>query len=143
MRALNGFYLDDDIINRILCSSDFGTLYAAILTAKSFYRVFQTHPNSILRAVAHNVSGPAISQALRYIRFVDEARRTQDLEDFFSFTHKNRKSKTSQLTYLESWRFKRALYRIMLYSHIFPGSRWLSEDGRQEDANDDEDESED
>jgi hypothetical protein len=37
---------------------------------------------------------------------------------------KDRTSKRSVLTPEESWRFRRAAYRIMLYCNIFPGTRY-------------------
>ncbi|KAJ7203561.1 hypothetical protein GGX14DRAFT_651620 [Mycena pura] len=49
------------------------------------------------------------------------------LEDIYSLTNKDRTSKTSVLTSEESWRFRRAMYRIMLYCHLFPGDRYSEE----------------
>ncbi|KAK7468956.1 hypothetical protein VKT23_003455 [Stygiomarasmius scandens] len=70
MRNLNGLPLDDDVIDRILqFLPSFSTLYSAILTSKSFYQVYKAHPRSIIRAVAYNVVGPALPQALRAIRY--------------------------------------------------------------------------
>jgi len=70
MRNLNGLPLDDDVIDRILqFLPSFSTLYSAILTSKSFYQVYKAHPRSIIRAVAYNVIGPALPQALRAIRY--------------------------------------------------------------------------
>ncbi|KAG6910681.1 hypothetical protein DXG01_008725 [Tephrocybe rancida] len=61
-----------DIIDRILCFlPDYSTLQATILSSKSFYRVFETHQNSILRAVSYNVTGPALPQAIRVLRYHD------------------------------------------------------------------------
>ncbi|KAF8656398.1 hypothetical protein AX16_002582 [Volvariella volvacea WC 439] len=40
-------------------------------------------------------------------------------EDLFSYRHKDRTSKTTQLSAAESLRFQRALYRIMLVSLVF------------------------
>ncbi|KAJ7849487.1 hypothetical protein B0H13DRAFT_2088605 [Mycena leptocephala] len=50
------------------------------------------------------------------------------LEDIYSLTNKDRTSKTSVLTSEESWRFRRAMYRIMLYCYLFPGNRYSQED---------------
>ena len=70
MKGLNGLPLDDDLVDRILMfSPDFATLKSIILTAKAFHNVFQFHPKSILRAVAYNVVGPALPQALRLVRY--------------------------------------------------------------------------
>ncbi|THV02985.1 hypothetical protein K435DRAFT_775164 [Dendrothele bispora CBS 962.96] len=46
------------------------------------------------------------------------------LEDLFSLRHKNRRLTASQLPPLESHRFCRAVYRIMLYSRIFEWKRY-------------------
>ncbi|KAJ6472054.1 hypothetical protein C8R45DRAFT_936709 [Mycena sanguinolenta] len=52
---------------------------------------------------------------------------------------KDRTSKTSVLTWEESWRFRRAAYRIILFCNLFPASRYgieelytLEEDGEVE-----------
>ncbi|KAJ6535730.1 hypothetical protein B0H19DRAFT_1184067 [Mycena capillaripes] len=167
MRALSSLPLDDDIVDRIMtfCPT-FTTLQGMILASKAFYGVYQTHPKSITRAVTYNIVGPALSQALRVIRYpydkgegawekeepdalatecpedhdasvitADEKTRLQmnskvveTLEDIYSLTQKDRTSKTSVLTSEESWRFRRAMYRIMHYCNLFPGHRYSSED---------------
>ncbi|KAJ7501050.1 hypothetical protein B0H11DRAFT_753797 [Mycena galericulata] len=70
MRAYTTLTLDDDILDRILtfCST-FASLQASILVSKVFHRVFQSHPKSITCAVAYNVVGPALPQALRVVRY--------------------------------------------------------------------------
>lgn len=69
MQALPGLPLPNDIVDRILSfCPDVPTLSSAILTSKSFYHIFQARPQSILRAVAYNEVGPALPQALRFIR---------------------------------------------------------------------------
>ncbi|KAJ6541070.1 hypothetical protein DFH09DRAFT_1041602 [Mycena vulgaris] len=70
MRALSALPLDDDIVDRIMtfCPT-FGSLQATILVSKAFHRVFQTHPKSITRAVAYNIVGPALPQAIRVLRY--------------------------------------------------------------------------
>ncbi|KAF7336517.1 hypothetical protein MSAN_02283700 [Mycena sanguinolenta] len=155
MRALTALPLDDDLIDRIFTfCPEFATLHSLILVSKAFRR-------SITRAVAYNIVGPALPQALRVIRYpyhtADGGDRQQDdpgvlatecpedhdasvispdekkslernsktieaLEDIFSLTQKDRTSRTSVLTTDESWRFRRAAYRIMLYCNIFPAS---------------------
>ncbi|GAW01124.1 hypothetical protein LENED_002703 [Lentinula edodes] len=71
----NRLPVSDDIIDRILLfSPTFSSLKATILTCKSFYHVFQTHPKSIVRAVASNITGPALPQALECIRHPDIAK---------------------------------------------------------------------
>ncbi|KAK7059960.1 hypothetical protein R3P38DRAFT_2838738 [Favolaschia claudopus] len=49
----------------------------------------------------------------------------QALEDIYSFTNKDRTSKTSVLTHLETLRFRRAMYRFLLYSKIFPSTAYI------------------
>ncbi|KAJ7898993.1 hypothetical protein B0H13DRAFT_2664456 [Mycena leptocephala] len=161
--------LDDDIVDRIMtfCPT-FATLQSAILVSKAFHSVFQSHPKSITRAVAYNVIGPALPQALRVVRYpyydddgdrrppvqakdldpthmaatcpeehsaivvtAEEKDKLQEnskvvdaLENIYSLTQKDRTSKRSVLTPEESWRFRRAAYRIMLYCNIFPGTRY-------------------
>ncbi|KAJ6629810.1 hypothetical protein B0H10DRAFT_2428161 [Mycena sp. CBHHK59/15] len=62
--------LADDIVDRIMTfCPDFSSLHATARVSKRFYRVYQTHPKSITRAVAYNVVGPALPQALRFIRY--------------------------------------------------------------------------
>ncbi|KAJ7092290.1 hypothetical protein B0H15DRAFT_833361 [Mycena belliarum] len=70
MRGLSALPLDDDLLDRVMtfCPT-FGTLRAMVLVSKGFHRVFQTHPKSIMRAVAYNIVGPALPQALRLIRY--------------------------------------------------------------------------
>ncbi|KAF5380712.1 hypothetical protein D9757_007050 [Collybiopsis confluens] len=70
----SGLPVPDDILHNILCySQTFSSLFSEISTCKSFYNVFQTHPKSIMRAVAHNICGPPLPQALRCIRHPDIA----------------------------------------------------------------------
>ncbi|KAJ3729222.1 hypothetical protein C8R42DRAFT_157915 [Lentinula raphanica] len=72
MSRENGLPVSDDIIDRILLfSPTFSSLKAAILICKQFHRVFQSHPNSVVRAVAYNITGPALPQALACIRHPD------------------------------------------------------------------------
>ncbi|KAI3605335.1 hypothetical protein WG66_013039 [Moniliophthora roreri] len=177
MRGLNNLPLDDDIIVRVLrFSPDFATLRAAILTSQSFHNVFKTHLKPILRAVAYNVTGPALPQALRCIRYqlpdtdnsdtenedpaignpvtqhetderapitkeetyglVKNANIIRDFENLFSLRHKDRKFNTSRLNAEESQRFCRAMYRIMLYSRVFPGSRYYEFEGDDDEQED-------
>ncbi|KAF9243105.1 hypothetical protein BU15DRAFT_43270 [Melanogaster broomeanus] len=41
------------------------------------------------------------------------------LEDLFSWRHKDRTSKISRLSYVESWKFRRAMYRIWIMSTLY------------------------
>ncbi|KAJ7093793.1 hypothetical protein C8R44DRAFT_890692 [Mycena epipterygia] len=132
------------ILDRILrWSPTFKTLHAAIRVSKAWHQVFQSYPNSIVRAVAENVVGPAFSEALRVLRYAEDINGQEKantdseitpeehdllrknslvvkgLESVFSSRHRNRLSRTSQLTWLESWRFSRAMYRVLLYCQVF------------------------
>jgi hypothetical protein len=70
MRGLSALPLDDDIIDRILTFLPcFSALRATLLASKHFHTVFKMHPNSIIRAVAYNITGPALPQAMRVIRY--------------------------------------------------------------------------
>ncbi|KAL0571536.1 hypothetical protein V5O48_010427 [Marasmius crinis-equi] len=160
MKGLSGLPLDDDIVDRILMfSPDFATLKNLILTSKAFHNVFRLHPKSILRAVAYNVLGPALPQALRYVRYrndadeaatessfdpdetgeyapikaeetgelIQSANMVKEMEKLFSLWYKNFKRKGSVLSFMESLRFQRAMYRILLYHRIFDGQKYLDE----------------
>ncbi|KAJ6483155.1 hypothetical protein C8R45DRAFT_1000732 [Mycena sanguinolenta] len=50
------------------------------------------------------------------------------LEDVYSRTNKDNKSRTSVLSSEESWRFRRAVYRVMLYSNLFPHGRYENDE---------------
>ncbi|KAJ7189243.1 hypothetical protein C8R46DRAFT_36541 [Mycena filopes] len=149
MRSLNSLPLDDDILDQIfLFCPDFDTLNALQLTAKALRRVFLAHPISIHAAVAHNLTGPAFPEALRYLcvglvdpeddpnsdvplvatspltagerfQLAQNATVVRKLENLFSQWYKDRKLASSVLTPGESFRFRRAMYRIMLYSTRF------------------------
>ncbi|KAF8128486.1 hypothetical protein K438DRAFT_2032714 [Mycena galopus ATCC 62051] len=159
MRAFSALPLDDDIMDHIMAfCPTFGTLHAMLLVSKAFYRVYQTHSKSLTLAVAYNVVGPALPQALRVIRYPygapdggdrlkddpeematecpegdslgmimpEEKEQLQEnakvisaLEAIYSLTQKDRTSRTSVLTSHESWRFRRAAYRIMFYCNLF------------------------
>ncbi|KAL0571535.1 hypothetical protein V5O48_010426 [Marasmius crinis-equi] len=169
MKQLNGLPLDDDVVDRILMfSPDFVTLKSVILTSKAFHNVFQLYPNSIVRAVAYNIVGPALSQALRYVRYSDSGHETdtgdaldceetgeyvpikahetvdlirnakmvKEMEKLFSLRHKDYKSKGTRLTFMESLRFQRAMYRIMLYCRIFDGEKYSEEHDPDNDSED-------
>ncbi|KAJ7681985.1 hypothetical protein DFH06DRAFT_1159929 [Mycena polygramma] len=135
--------LPHDILDRIFqWLPTFQTLSAAKLVSKTWYQVFQTHPKSIVRSVATNVLGP-VAEAIRVLRYFrddaanedrfdidalsqEEYRSLQEnaavvrkLEEAFSLRYKDSLSPTSQLAQTESWRFARAMYRIMLYCAVF------------------------
>lgn len=67
--SLPSLPIDDDVLHRILTFLPaFVDLKSFIMTSKSIYAVFDAHPHSIVRAVAYNVIGPALPQALRVVR---------------------------------------------------------------------------
>ncbi|KAG1748837.1 uncharacterized protein EDB91DRAFT_1311765 [Suillus paluster] len=62
-------FADDDLVLCVLTYlPDFQCLASTILTSKSVYNIFQQHPRSIIRSVAYNLVGPALPQALRFVR---------------------------------------------------------------------------
>ncbi|KAJ7450359.1 hypothetical protein FB451DRAFT_1146309 [Mycena latifolia] len=190
---IRGSTLPHDILGHFLrASPTFDTLHAAVGVCKTWHGVFAAHPKSVVLSVAQNIVGPALPQAVRFLRYPYPEKRenewgtpededeeaaedesvteedTEDeddsaakrkpqntkatkapakklaetddigdltpeerarlqknagvvnqLEDIFSLRHKDRTSKTSQLTALESRRFARAMYRVMLYCELF------------------------
>ncbi|KAJ7900688.1 hypothetical protein B0H14DRAFT_2671462 [Mycena olivaceomarginata] len=142
MRALTSFPLNNDIVAHIMaCCFTFNTLHSTILICKAFYGVFQAHPKSITRAVAYNIyisidpialamacpEDPDYSDVLftaeEKLYLEEDSRTVAALEDIYSLTFKDPTSKTSVLTSEESYRFRRSLYRIMLYCNL-SGSRY-------------------
>ncbi|KAJ7722013.1 hypothetical protein B0H16DRAFT_1601423 [Mycena metata] len=149
MRRLNSLPLDDDIVDQIFTfCPDFTTLNSLNLVCKDLYGVFLAHPKSINAAVARNLTGPeSFPEALRYLRYnfdqddddsndvvpIETSPLTalekiqlgknadvvRKLEDLFSQWYKDGKSTTSVLTPEESFRFRRAMYRILIYSSRF------------------------
>ncbi|KAJ6585996.1 hypothetical protein B0H19DRAFT_1250739 [Mycena capillaripes] len=181
--------LPSDIVDQLLAASpNFDALTASIGVSKAWREAHEAHPTSIALAVARNMVGEALPQAVRFLRYPypkkddnewprdvddeddeddseedsedeerdgargkrkrqttiklprrslsesaqigeltpEERRKLQEnaaivaqLEALFSSRHKNRRYKTSQLTPLESSRFTRAMYRIMLYCELF------------------------
>jgi hypothetical protein len=78
MPGANQFPLD--IAHRILQSSlDFTSLASFALSCKSVHSVFKEHPKSITRAVAYNVVGPALPQALFLLKY-DSAQTIRDID---------------------------------------------------------------
>ncbi|KAJ7617916.1 hypothetical protein FB45DRAFT_216178 [Roridomyces roridus] len=190
-----GKSIPNDVLNSLLCASpDFGTLFSAVAVCKTWHRVFHTYPQSVKLSVAHNVVGPALHQAVRFLRYPypektpnewgspdedgeddsateDESvtesdsatedtdydaprpakkrptksakppkkktlaettdiglltpRETTKLEENGEIVGKlealfaSRATKTDKLTSLQSYRFHRAMYRVMLYCELF------------------------
>lgn len=69
VQPLRSSFANADLVACVLTSlPDFDCLASAILTSKIVYNVFQQHPLSIVCAVAYNLVGPALPQALRFVR---------------------------------------------------------------------------
>ncbi|KAJ6464546.1 hypothetical protein C8R45DRAFT_1024371, partial [Mycena sanguinolenta] len=176
--GLCGVTMPNEVLGHVLASSpDFDTLHASLAVCSTWNRAFETQPASILQSVARDVVGPALPQAVRFIRYPypekiqndwvqeddegeadseaaeddsdeegpvkakakvpkpkmpenttigkltpEERMRLQKntgtvakLEELFSLKHK----KVNKLTALESHRFTRAMYRVMLYCELF------------------------
>ncbi|KAJ3770287.1 hypothetical protein FB446DRAFT_744714 [Lentinula raphanica] len=56
-------------------------------------------------------------------QLVSNAKIVAKWEDLYSFRKKDVHHQTSQLSPLQSWRFQKALYRLMLYSRLFPADK--------------------
>ena len=70
MQAFNSLALSDDTIDRIVTFlPSFSALGATLLASKHFPTIFKRHPNSVLRAVAYNTTGPVLPQAMRVIHY--------------------------------------------------------------------------
>ncbi|KAJ6560102.1 hypothetical protein B0H19DRAFT_1146502 [Mycena capillaripes] len=193
---IRGVDVPNDVLGTVLSSSpDFDTLRAAMGVCSTWHRAFETHPKSVVLAVARNIVGPALPQAVRFLRYPypektqnhwgdaeedggeeeEDPEATEDdsedesagpskrkaqkakkrgpaphnpmaflesksigqltpaermrlqknaetvhrLEEIFSLRYKDRNLKKSKLTGLESHRFARAMYRVMLYCELF------------------------
>lgn len=65
-----GNLIPNDVLGVILhASPDFRTLYSAVGVCKTWHGVFQAQPKSVLLSVARNVVGPALTQAVRFLRY--------------------------------------------------------------------------
>ncbi|KAJ3777013.1 hypothetical protein FB446DRAFT_223647 [Lentinula raphanica] len=81
--------------------------------------------NSLLaQAVSSDVVSdpPMTMEERKEIRGMED--KVMQLENLFSFRYLDRRSVTSKFTPDESWRFRRALHRITLYTLEFPLSRY-------------------
>ncbi|KAG2126739.1 hypothetical protein BD769DRAFT_1461894 [Suillus cothurnatus] len=66
---MHSFFANADLVECALrFLPDFQCLLSTILTSKTIYNVFQQHPRSVVRSVAYNLVGPALPQALRFVR---------------------------------------------------------------------------
>ncbi|KAF7789218.1 hypothetical protein EIP86_000159 [Pleurotus ostreatoroseus] len=129
-----------DLLDRVLMYlPDFNTLSSVLKTCKSIYGVFQAHPKSIVQAIAFNIVGPALPEAVRLIAYEQDSSPAEDdsedgsvppfsrsdtvilsdnasvvsrLEALYSMSNKDRTAASSTLTDAESARFTRAMYRL-------------------------------
>ncbi|KAJ6522177.1 hypothetical protein DFH09DRAFT_1177761 [Mycena vulgaris] len=79
---------------------------------------------------------PSVITAEEKKTLQENSKEVETLEDIYSLTQKDRTSRTSVLTSIESMRFRRAVYRIWHYSRLFSSDRFdldeleeLGEDG--------------
>ncbi|KAJ7645156.1 hypothetical protein DFH06DRAFT_1301165 [Mycena polygramma] len=130
MRALTSLPLDDDLIDRILgFCPEFDTLLAMLLTCKAIYSVFSARPRSITRAVAHNVAGPALTDAVRVLRekypYEDRLCSLDQLLERSTLSAREKHELQTNANVVERFE-KRGLYRMMRYSERFsPGYYYL------------------
>ncbi|KAL1666630.1 hypothetical protein GGF50DRAFT_113045 [Schizophyllum commune] len=133
--------LTDDIIQLILCFlPDFPSLGSATLVCKAFYSVWRSYPKQVRHSVLHNVVGPAYPQALTLVqhelasasrtevilkngdhaedmtfpvqkRLMKVAGNVRSLRGIFAAHYKNGRPLKS----IETHRFDRAMYHLMLY----------------------------
>ncbi|KAJ7433289.1 hypothetical protein B0H11DRAFT_2259560 [Mycena galericulata] len=76
--ALAGISIPNDVTNHLLSASpDFSTLYSAIGVCKTWHRVFKAHPKAVMRSVACNLAGPVLPQAVQFLRYPYEEKRSE------------------------------------------------------------------
>ncbi|KIY43069.1 hypothetical protein FISHEDRAFT_69483 [Fistulina hepatica ATCC 64428] len=69
LRGDNTLPVDDDVISRIFTFlPDFDSLYATILTCRHLHSIFKAFPALFTHAVAENIVGPALPDALNALR---------------------------------------------------------------------------
>ncbi|KIK69771.1 hypothetical protein GYMLUDRAFT_523134 [Collybiopsis luxurians FD-317 M1] len=147
---LGNSYDHNNVLLCILCAStSFKSLFATVRASKAVYNVYTKNAEKVLSTVAVNLVGPAYPLAIQLVRLeleennstvqskeegdsplklavrevcslADKAQLVREWEDLFSWRMKNFRSTTTQLTQVESWRFQKAMYRLMLYSRLFP-----------------------
>ncbi|KAJ6505363.1 hypothetical protein C8R45DRAFT_972466 [Mycena sanguinolenta] len=83
---------------------------------------------SVMATACPEDSNITILTAAEKTKLEENSLVVEKLEDVYSLLNKHRTSQKSFLTAQESLRFRRAMYRFMLFSNIFPGSRYLSEE---------------
>ncbi|KAF7367862.1 hypothetical protein MSAN_00850700 [Mycena sanguinolenta] len=150
MRSSNASPLPDDILGQIMTfCPNFGTLQALILsiTYKVARNVVGPALPQALRVIRYPYNGYSpkndpsvmatacpedsnitILTATEKTKLEENSLVVGKLEDIYSLLNKDRTSQKSLLTAQESLRFHRAMYRVMLFTNIFPGSRYLVEE---------------
>ncbi|KAG1779110.1 hypothetical protein EV702DRAFT_1090203 [Suillus placidus] len=69
VHPMHSSFANADLVECVLrFLPDFQCLASTILTSKTIYNIFQQHPRSVVRSVAYNLVGPALPQALRFVR---------------------------------------------------------------------------
>ncbi|KAF9220579.1 hypothetical protein BS17DRAFT_786780 [Gyrodon lividus] len=62
-------FINADLVDHILTSlPDFTTLTSTIVICRAVHNVYRAHPNSVQRAVAYNLVGETLPDAVRYVR---------------------------------------------------------------------------
>lgn len=88
-----GFDLNGDVLYYVFVHlTSFSALRTTLLISRSFYVIYNAHPNAIKRAVAENVIGPILDEALDFIRNQYSKEMTKS------------KPKVQVLEYLKRWR---------------------------------------
>ncbi|KAJ6523121.1 hypothetical protein DFH09DRAFT_1372530 [Mycena vulgaris] len=121
MRAGNSLPLDDIVDHIFTLCPNLETLDALRGVCKALHAVFSTHPNSITTAVALSqqlVTGPYLIGVREEALLASNAAVVHRLEAIFSRWYKDRNS-TSVLAAQETYRFRRAMHRVMMYTKRF------------------------
>ncbi|KAJ7251574.1 hypothetical protein C8J57DRAFT_1474442 [Mycena rebaudengoi] len=106
-------------------------------TAESLWTHNQHSDPDTMATTCPEEHGPSVITAEEKKMLQERSKEVETLEDIYSLTQKDRTSRTSVLTPIESMRFRRAVYRIWHYSRLFSADRFdsdeledLGEDGR-------------
>ncbi|KAG8221337.1 hypothetical protein J3R82DRAFT_1505 [Butyriboletus roseoflavus] len=97
-----------------------GLVGPAILQASQLarYQAFRSTNKNVVEVDENDViSQKPTSEEERII--VSNTAVVSALENLFSWMHKDKTQRTSQLSYIESWRFHRAMYRVWIMSTLY------------------------
>ncbi|KAF8644667.1 hypothetical protein AX16_008327 [Volvariella volvacea WC 439] len=141
--------------------SDFDSLRSTILASKSFYAVFEAHPNSIIKAICYNVVGVVLPQALDCLPYKDpdgwgndsfsslatsSLTSPLDIDSLFPITRREGyalmeyamdvekleyifdSTALAKLDGLEPQKFRGAIYRLELFSKVFPSEQFTDDE---------------